>query len=485
MPLEVPSSGEEPAVAEEDTTAITGGEDEPALAEEEALAAESIEGAEAIAEPEEVAEVEEIEAISVVSDAEAEEPAPPWVEKLREVPAEELPKEGPRLARGELPEWLEIPPEFEEMMAAAAPAVEGEEIAPAEIPSWLDALRPREEEGVGPPEEPAGPVEPTGLLKGIKGALAIEPTLAIPRRAKPVSPFALSTLEAERARAFDRVASEPAREKAEMARPRRVGRLASATLRWLIYLVIVIAVVVPIALGSNWSAAYLRVSEPTAAMYDTIEGLDPGSVVVISHDYTPGVAAEMVPQARAVVHHLMQREARLVSVSLTPEGSRLGQRVLQEVAWAHAYDEDDYLDLGYVVGVEAGPRSVVEGLLGPGGADFVGGVDDIALIVELAGGPESLRLWLEQVQGLYQIPMVAGVSATADPFARPYYHNEARQQLQGLMIGLVGAAEYERRSGQPGWALASMDSQSLVHLSIVLLIVLGNVAYLGGRLRKR
>jgi len=32
----------------------------------------------------------------------------------------------------------------------------------------------------------------------------------------------------------------------------------------------------------------------------------------------------------------------------------------------------------------------------------------------------------------------------------------------------VGAAEYERRSEQPGSALASMDSQSLVHIIVVL-----------------
>jgi hypothetical protein len=141
------------------------------------------------------------------------------------------------------------------------------------------------------------------------------------------------------------------------------------------------------------------------------------------------------------------------------------------------------LNLGYVVGVEAGPRIVFEELSTHGWSDFVAEGEQIALLVEFAGAPEHLRLWLEQVQGPYGVPMVAGVSATADPFARPYYRNEARRQLIGLITGLVGAAEYEHIGGQAGPALTAMDSQSVVHIAIVLLILVGNMAYFGSRVR--
>jgi hypothetical protein len=53
------------------------------------------------------------------------------------------------------------------------------------------------------------------------------------------------------------------------------------------------------------------------------------------------------------------------------------------------------------------------------------------------------------------------------------------------MTGLVGAAEYEQLSGEAGSAMAGMDSQSLVHIAIILLILVGNVAYFAGRLRGR
>ncbi len=254
--------------------AVPPSEEQPEPVDEEGLAVEGIGGEKAAPEAEEVGQAEEMEEVTAVSEGEVEEPRPPWLEKLREVPSEEVPvepEEEARLAPAELPEWLEIPPEFEEMLSAAAPPVKGEEIARAEIPSWLEALRPGEEEAVTPPEEAAGPVEVTGLLKGIRGVLGIEPILAIPRRARPLPSFSLSTIGAERARTFESVVGEPARAKAEIAPPRRVEALAATTLRWLIYLIIFIAVGVPILLGSNWAAANMHVTGSTMAMYEAIE----------------------------------------------------------------------------------------------------------------------------------------------------------------------------------------------------------------------
>lgn len=435
---------------------------------------------------------EEVEGV-VPEDAEVaqkpdEETVPPWLKKLEAVPAEEVAErglEGEDLERGALPEWLEVPPEFEDMLSEASIAADEEEAAPAEeIPSWLEALRPEELESVEDISAAAGPAEATGLLRGIRGTLGIEPILALARRAVPLPVLSPHSGAYERAELFGTVVREPARPGIELAQRRRVEKLAASTVRWMTYLILAAAVVVPLLLGSNWSEANMSVSAGATAMYDTVEALPQGALVLVSHDYDPGVAGEMIPQAEAVLNHLMGRGARLISVSLTPEGARLSRQVLDEVAEAHGYSYgEEYVSLGYVVGVEAGPRAVFEGLLTSGWSDFIREGEEIALMVEFAGAPEYLRLWLEQVQGPYGVPMAAGVSATADPFARPYYRNEARHQLVGLITGLVGAAEYERLSGQAGPALASMDSQSVAHIAIALLILVGNVAYVGGRVR--
>lgn len=416
-----------------------------------------------------------------------EGPVPPWLKKLDAHPDEEAPsvpeEEEQREAR-EFPEWLEVPPDFEEMLAEASVAAEEEEVAPGEIPSWLHALRPEEEEGVEALPESMGPAETTGLLKGIRGTLGIEPVVAIPRRAAPLPAPVPSSVGQERAEVFGALAREPAPTGVEVTRPRRVEGLMASTVRWIMYLILIAGVAIPILLRGRWFEADIPLTAATTSMYEVIEALPAGALVLVSHDYDPGAAGEMIPQAEAVLRHLMGRGVRLVNVSLTPEGARLSQRAVEQVAEEFWYEEgEDYLTLGYVPGVEAAPRAIVEGLRSDEWSDFVGDGQDISLIVALAGTPEYLRLWLEQVQAPYGVPMVAGVSATADPYARPYYGNGAQRQLLGLMTGLVGAAEYERQTGQDGLALASMDSQSVVHVVMVLFIVVGNVAYFGGRLR--
>ena len=496
----------EAAVAEELEGGAVTGEEEAVAAEEleaERVGAEveELEGEPVTDEAEEVSARERAEEAPPPSAAESAEGIPPWLEKLRELAPDEAPvgtAEAAQLPRGELPEWLEIPPEFEDMLSEVARPVE-EEIAPAEIPDWLDALRPSDEEGVIAPGQLSETAESKGLLRGIKGVLRIEPVLALPRRATPRAAISPADLADERGETFARVAAEPARAKVEVGEPSRVEGLLARSVRWLIYLIVTVAVVVPVLLGSNWAAAKMRASEPTIAIYDTIEALPQNAVVLVSHDYDPGVAAEMVPQAQAVLHHLMERGVRLINVSMVPEGVILSRRVVDGAAQEHGYTYgQDYVNLGYILGVEVGARSLAGGFLGSGWTDSVehrhfsefpvasgvGALEDIDLIVALAGRTESLRLWLEQVQSPYRVPMVAGVSATVDPFARPYYHNQARRQLLGLMSGLVGAAEYEHHSGRAGSALPSMDAQSLVHMAIVLLVVLGNGAYFLTRLSK-
>ncbi len=51
-------------------------------------------------------------------------------------------------------------------------------------------------------------------------------------------------------------------------------------------------------------------------------------------------------------------------------------------------------------------------------------------------------------------------------------------QLTGLLGGLKGAAEYETLVQRRGRGLTGMDSQSIVHVLLVLFIILGNVILL-------
>jgi len=50
-------------------------------------------------------------------------------------------------------------------------------------------------------------------------------------------------------------------------------------------------------------------------------------------------------------------------------------------------------------------------------------------------------------------------------------------QINGLIGGLRGAAEYETLIDQKGRAIAGMDAQSATHLAIIVLVIICNIFY--------
>lgn len=392
---------------------------------------------------------------------------PEWLQGLED----EAPWEPEEVLKGveEEPEWLrELGAPAAEMRISAEEEVASEE----ETTPWLEALEGLIE------EVPLEPQEKEGLLAGIRGALRVEPIFAIPHRIGEVTFPPLAG--AEQAARFEALVTQPSTHVTAEEQPR--GRMARV-ISWLFYLILAAAVVGGILLAGG--SMNLPLTQATADFYETIESLEEGSVALLSHDYDPGTAAEITPQVSAILDHLMRRGVKIVNLSLTPEGQALADRALESVVSDHeGYIQGrDYINLGYMAGNEVGARFIAESL-GPRLSPYplgeeVEGLEDVDLIVVLAGSQEHLRRWVEQVQAPYKVAMVAGVSAQVDPAARPYYRSG---QLKGLLSGLVGAAEYERVNQHPGVALSRMLPQAAAHLVIALFILLGNFVYLIERL---
>jgi len=103
--------------------------------------------------------------------------------------------------------------------------------------------------------------------------------------------------------------------------------------------------------------------------------------------------------------------------------------------------------------------------------------DQIALVVSLTG---SATPWITFANARYRQEVGLGVTAVMAPEYYPYLQTN---QLVGMIGGLKGAAEYEtllnKKLGFEGRKAAciGMDSQSIVHLVMIVFIVLGNIAY--------
>lgn len=450
------------------------------------------------------------EEIPAVVEEGLEERAPSWLEEIKEM--EPIPFEEPSalaevLAPPEegIEEGLEEVPPFpvsvEELAEEAPPVPSGvEELAEAGIPDWVMALRPPElETGPAAAMEKAvsEAMETTGLLAGIPGILPAEPIIGVPHALRP--PTAM-TVPGELALEAKLLSEVIVRERPPaVSIPRERGkRLARQVGRLLLQLSLIAAILIPYFFSTGLFDESMSPAPETEDFYRTIENLLPDSVVLVAFDYDPSLAAEMSPQAEALVHHLMRRGLKVMTVSMYPGGQALAEEALRGTAGLYAYRAgEDYINLGYLPNQPASLRAFA-GMNPIAGYAYEGTpvsetplgqrinrLSDFGLIVELAARQDTLRWWVEQVGSQYPtLPMIAGISASLDPYVRPYYETPGRRQLKGLLVGLPGAAQYEGLIGRVGRALDGLESQGLAHLTIVAVIVVGNIAYLASRLGK-
>jgi hypothetical protein len=236
----------------------------------------------------------------------------------------------------------------------------------------------------------------------------------------------------------------------------------------------------------------IDVSPPVQTLYDAIEAVPPGSIVMLAGDYSPDSMPELQPMTESFIRHAFSRDLRIVVACLWPESPPLVARAMTPLAQEFGKEYGvDYVNLGYMAG------GIVT-LLGMGASipntfptDYDGtpvsqiplmrGVrnfEDIALVMEVSAGTPGTREWVQQIQSRFRVTLASGVTAVSAPNFYPYMQSG---QLTGLLGGLKGAAEYETLVGMPGTATSGMDAQSIVHAMIVVFILLGNVAYFASR----
>ena len=256
--------------------------------------------------------------------------------------------------------------------------------------------------------------------------------------------------------------------------------------RRIIFALIFVAVVWPLIQPMRLP---IGVSPPVQTLYDAVEAIPPGSVVMLGADYSPDTMPELQPMVDTFLRHAFERDLRVVVACLWPASPPLVERAMTPLAEEYGKEYGvDYVNLGYMAG------GIVT-LLGMGASipftfpsDYGGtpvteiplmqeveNFDDIAFVMEVSAGTPGTREWVQQVQGRYRVALGSGTTAVGAPNFYPYVQSG---QLTGLLGGLKGAAEYETLIGHPGDATKGMDAQSIVHALVVVFILFGNVVYL-------
>lgn len=257
--------------------------------------------------------------------------------------------------------------------------------------------------------------------------------------------------------------------------------------RW-IFLAVGLLVVVPLAIGIH--IAPVEPSARARGFFDAIEKVPPGSTVLLAGDYDPSTVAENYPMHLAAARHLMRRDIKIIGLALYPGGPPLTDQVLRLAASEYGKREGiDFVNLGYKAGNELVMSQMGSSIPRTFPVDRRGvpvsqipvmrGIVNYAnfpLLVSISAGYPGTKEWVQQVVSRYHIPMVAGVTAVSAPEYYPYLQ---AGQLRGLLGGMAGGAEYEVLIQKPALATRGMDAQSLAHLFIALMIILGNLAFLG------
>jgi hypothetical protein len=260
--------------------------------------------------------------------------------------------------------------------------------------------------------------------------------------------------------------------------------------RRIIFLLVALGVILPLMIPVNLP---VTPTPRVRAAFDTIQELPPGSRVLISMDYEPDIMAELLPMSIAVLRHCFQRHLRVAVLTLYPAGVGLAERAIHIAAAAeHAKEGEDYVFLGYKSGFQTVILGIGEDIGSQFPVDFYGkpldqspmlrGVknyDQFGLVVNLSGS-SGADYWIQLAQTRYHAPLILGCTAV---MATDYYPYLSSKQLLGLIGGMKGAAEYEVLLGILGNGRRGMDAQSLVHVIIVILVLLGNAALLAAKRR--
>ena len=274
--------------------------------------------------------------------------------------------------------------------------------------------------------------------------------------------------------------------------------------RRVLYLLLALAIGLPFAIPTPRIKP--KIQSETTTFFETVEKIaaDPVAskkLVILSCNYSPSTLAENRTQNEAVVAHLMRRKLKFAIIAIEPQGREQAQSVAEGLAKANDYQYGrDYVNWGFIppAAFQNLIKAMVRDIPGSVKKDYKGtpvvdmpvmkgiqGVDDIAAIIDITPS-STLGAWVQYYQrtGKQPVPTLYCPTAVMAAEGIPYLQSG---QLQGMLIGLKGAHEYETLLvdkgviTKPGLATQFAFSLSLSYILILGLILIGNIGMFAAR----
>lgn len=272
-------------------------------------------------------------------------------------------------------------------------------------------------------------------------------------------------------------------------------KLAKVDRRW-IFLIIGLVVLIPLIYPLSLP---VRPGKDSQQVYDFVESLEPNSKVLLSVEYGPSTKPEIHPMVTSLLRHLfsLKRGHKVYVTCLWADGQFMAEEALEEVAvneYGLTYGED-YVLLGFRPGNEAVVKGIVSDLRKVFTIDAKGtklaeipmmeGInrfEDFDFLFSGSAGYPGTTEWVLFASDPTGVPMSTGTTSIIVNEMMPYVLGG---QIQGILAGMPGAAEYEKLIGVKGIGTSGMDAQSAAHFVIVIFIFLGNLGYFIERKRSK
>lgn len=253
--------------------------------------------------------------------------------------------------------------------------------------------------------------------------------------------------------------------------------------RHLIFLVILLAVALPLLFNVRLTHT---VSEATYRFYRNLDTLGEGSAVLISFDFEASAFAEIKPLTEALLRHCFRKNFRVIGLSLFAEGTALGEQTLSRIASEKRKTYgSDYVYLGFRPQYTSAILAIGESLPREFPIDYFGNptasmaalsginnYDQIATVISITDGGMP-TYWVDYAVTRYHARLQTLVTATMATSYSPYLSSG---QIQSLIAGLKGAAEYELLLNESGGGGRGLLAQSVSQMAILLIIIVGNIA---------
>ncbi len=280
--------------------------------------------------------------------------------------------------------------------------------------------------------------------------------------------------------------------------------------RFWIYLGLLIVMILPIVLKIK---AHPKMGLETRLVYDYIDHMKPGSVLLMNFTYGPSSMPELHPMAKAVMRHALLRGVKVVGMSLNIEGTGLGLDVFNSVAnefkkAGHPLQYGkDYVYLGY----KTGYAMVIRGI----GGDFhetfpvdyfghstsdeetmpltarIHNYDDIDLVIDFSASGSGAT-WITYAYQQFNQKIAIGITAVMGADYQQYIRTG---QLVGLLNGMKAAADYEAAVAKlmekelhytpPPYATVGITAVTWAQLYLILMVIVGNLAFFMIRKQQR